>query len=176
MNMVSVQGTGARSFFMEGDQLLMFHSMLHSVLDHQYLLISSKFKTDLLYTSPDNLNNFFIQKFLLTISHNPDETLINRFYCSATPKDTLEAYFIRLYQFQKRKDWFQLYSGSIKKEFENNGNNAIVKHLRGCCEKINLNAFDNFNQVKQTPAQHTIATRQEAYFRLMAHIEELNYN
>lgn len=176
MYMVSVHGIGARSFFMEKHRLLLFHSMLHSVLDHQYLLISSKFKTDLLYSASENLNDFFIQKFLLNVSQSPDNRIINRFYCSASAKDTLEAYFIRLYQFQRRKDWFQLYSDKIKKEFHNNNSNAIVRHLIGCCEKINLNAFNNFNQVEPTPAGDNIDSRQEAYFRLMAYIEELNYN
>ncbi len=176
MNMVSIQGTDARSFFMDEDRRMAFHSMLHSVLDHQYLFVNSKFKSDLLYIASENLNPFFIEKLLTHIGGTADDSSYRKFYTSTETKSTLEAFFIRLYHLQQRRDWFLLYSREIKKEFQENRQNPLVKHLLGCCKKINLDAFDDFKKEQNPAAQNDLVHRHEAYFRLMDYINGLNYN
>ena len=176
MNMVSIQGTYARSYFLKEAELLGYHSILHSVLDHQYLLIHSKFKTDLLYKASEDLNDFFVEKFLKHQEKNQDDPIGKRFYTSTGIKDTLEAYFIRLYHFKQRKDWFLPYSNAVKRELHSNQGNPIAAHLIKCCEQINLNAFDSFNTVEPSSTEKNSLSRQEAYFKLMSHIDRLNFN
>ncbi|MEQ8928000.1 MAG: hypothetical protein RLO81_19440 [Fulvivirga sp.] len=175
MNLISIQGPSAPGFFMDREKCQQFHSLLHSMFDSQYFLTNSKYKTDIIYENSLNLNDYIINQLFKYADKSFDGKCRKHFYTSEGAKNTLEAFFIRLYHFTQRKEWYEEYIKNFDEQVRENPHNPITKHLLGCFKHIELSNFQNlYEDVLQQ--KKLSVDRHQTYGLLVEYLSKFNVN
>lgn len=175
MNMISIQGAAARSFYLEEVKQLQFHSKLHSMFDSQYFWACSPYKTDIIYESQSNLNDFIINQLYKLADKPFDAKTRKHFYTSEGSKNTLEAFFIRLYHFTQQKDWYESFIVQFDRQARENPANPITRHLLGCFRHIDLQNFRNLYD-NELPKRKLTVDRHQTYMLLTEYLSQFNRN
>lgn len=142
--MVSIQGPHARGFYLDAKGQTNFNGVLRNIIGHQFLLISSKFRTDILYISDVDQNNNIVKLLCreVEIEYYPD--LMQKFFRTTEKQSTLEQYFLRLMHLSSKAQWYDQYIEEAQKSFVDYPENKITIVLKECLDHVNTNAeFDS---------------------------------
>lgn len=175
MNLLSIQGYLARGYHFDPAQLSLFHSVLHSLFDHQYLLINSTHKIDLLYKYEGDVKNHIIKRWMEIKEKNYTEGCDKKFYSAIGSKDALESYFIRLYQIIQRKDAYNDYISEFDRVAKESPENPMVIHVLGCFKHIHLSDFKTLYLTDTIQKKLTI-NRHRTHSQLMDYLERFIEN
>lgn len=141
MNFISIQGGRARSFYFENEERRKLYRILRSFLDRKFLLISSPFKTDLLYESEKDHNKYIIKLLHVEIGRKFSEKNISHFYRSDNLSESLENYFSRILQLSIRSKWQQQYLEELGKVASANPNNPILHKVIDCYSHFDVSKY-----------------------------------
>lgn len=142
MHLVSIQGKYAPSMQLKGEELHVCHQLLRSLSDNQYLVINSKFRTDILYSSPNEKNLSIIRLWCMYKGKAFDDIWISRFFQAVDSHKSLEHFFTRLLLLKRMHGWYSGYMDVLASVLQNESG-QIAKMVRECLEAFTeKNIFD----------------------------------
>lgn len=141
MNLISIQGGKARSFYLNEERRRVLYRKLRSFLDRKFLLINSPFKTDILYESEKDHNIYIIKLLYESIDRDFREEHISNFFRSDNIKDSLENYFSRILHLSIRKEWQDQYLEELGKVVLANPNNPVLHKVIECYSHFDVNKY-----------------------------------
>ncbi len=175
MNLLSIQGHLARNFHLNGEQQAVFHSVLHSLFDHQYVLINSTDKIDLIYDYNSDLKSHLTKKLCEIKNKSYSVEIERKFYHAVGSKNSLESFFIRLYQVAQRKDSYEAYIAEFDKIAKANPDNPVIMHILGCFNHIDLHDFKNM-YANGLNRQKLVINRHKTYAHLINYLDKFIHN
>lgn len=141
MKLVSIQGARARGFYFHDDDKRMIYRKLRSFLDRRFLFINSPFKTDLLYESDADHNDYIIKFFYSYKGRRIAEKYQRYFFRTATLRESLENYFDRILYLSLNPSWQQLYLAELKSIIVANPNNPVLHKLIECYGHFDVDKY-----------------------------------
>ncbi|MDX1629808.1 MAG: hypothetical protein R3345_13970 [Fulvivirga sp.] len=148
MYLVSIQGERARSFYFKNEDRRILYRNLRSFLDRHFLLINSPFKTDLLYESEKDHNDYLIKLFYKAKRRAFSETYLSFFYRTTSTRDSLESFFNRIIGLDNHQNWQSRYLAELGRVVSDNPNNPILHKIIACYAH-----FDNQKYTVQIPTK-----------------------
>ncbi len=120
MNLVSIQGKFAPGMHFKGEELHVCHQLIRSLSDNRYLVISSRYRTDILYDSQLEKNQSIIRLWCLYKGKEFDDSWLQKFFRTTGRKQSLEHYFTRLLLLKRIPTWYDLYMKELATILSNN--------------------------------------------------------
>ncbi len=139
MNLVSIQGKFAPGMYFKGDDLHVCHQLMRSLSDNRYLVISSRYRTDILYDSVLEKNQSIIRLWCFYKGKDFNETWLNRFFRTVGSKESTEHFFTRLLYLKRIPTWYDLYMNEL---------NQILKHNDGKIATILMECLEILTEKK----------------------------
>ncbi len=133
MNLVSIQGKLAPGMQFKGEDLHVCHQLMRSLSDNRYLVISSRYRTDILYDSILEKNQSIIRLWCFYKGKDFDDAWLKRFFRTSGSKDSLEHFFTRLLLLKRIPTWYDLYMNELNQILTNN-DGKITTMVEECLE------------------------------------------
>ncbi len=141
MNLISIQGKYAPGFYFKGDELFACESLMKSLANDDFLVISSRFRSDILYLREHERNTSVVRIWCLYKRKEYNSTLLNRFYRSTDTTESLSEFFVRLLYLRRVPAWYNPYIHVLENRL-NNTSNVIAQCLKECYDlMIDRNIF-----------------------------------
>ncbi|MTI39445.1 hypothetical protein [Fulvivirga lutimaris] len=141
--MISIQGPQARGFYLDAGKLTNFNSVLRGIIGHQFLLISSKFRTDILYFSEVDQNKNIIKLLCREVGKEYDKNQLEKFFRTTDKQSTFEQYFLRLMYLSSRSQWYSQYIAEAQQVLVDYSQNKVSIALKDCIDHVHTNTeFD----------------------------------
>ncbi|MEJ2003646.1 MAG: hypothetical protein P8X57_01490 [Cyclobacteriaceae bacterium] len=154
MKMVSIQGFGAKNLGIPGERIRSFESALCAIAGTRVFLVSSPYRTDVLYHSPKDYSSEIISLWLLYA--NADEEYRSKFFVTSTKKDTLEGFFIRLVYLSTNRYWFNRYIPALRQKLGEKPLSRIARDLTKCQDFINNEGIHRIFEFNNEGSAYTV--------------------
>lgn len=146
MLMVSIQGPLARGFYLDASEQSNFNGILRNVIGYQFLLISSKFRTDILYFSEIDQNKNIIKLLCREVGKEFYPGQVEKFFRTTNKQQTLEQYFLRLMHLSSKSLWYNQYITVAQQTLVDYSQNKVSITLKDCINHVHTNT--EFDSVK----------------------------
>lgn len=113
MNLVSIQGPKALGYSFNNEDIHVCHQLMKGLSDSNYLVVSSKFRTDILYSSLHEKNRTIVKLWCLFKRKEFNDMNFGLFFRSIGTIDSVQNFFIRLLLLSRIPAWHQLYLHSL---------------------------------------------------------------
>lgn len=151
MNLVSIQGQHAPGFQFKGDQLYACESLMKSLADDRFLVISSTYRSDILYLRERERNNSIVRIWCLYKCKEFNPSLLQRFYRSTNAQESISQFFTRLLFLSRMPKWYNQYIRVMESKLKHNPN-VIAQCLHECYDL--MLSKNIFSAVKDDPSRH----------------------
>ena len=144
MLMVSIQGPQARGFYLDVKAQTNFNGVLRNIIGHQFLLISSKFRTDIIYFSEVDQNKNIIKLLCRAVGKVYYPGQLQNFFRTTQTHFTLEQYFLRLMYLSSKSQWYEEYIHIAQQTLVDYAQNEVSITLKDCINHVHTNTdFDS---------------------------------
>ena len=165
MNLVSIQGKYASGYHLTGEKLQIAHQLMKGLSDHNYLIISSKFRSDILYSSLHEKNDTIIKLWCWYMDKDFVNIEYKKFFRAYNDEDCIIHFFNRLVLLKQYTPWFDAYVSTLHSVIETQEND-ISQILKDCIKTLPISEIEeirnsNIEVMNQPEAMdlQTIVTR-----------------
>lgn len=109
MHLLSIQGRYAPAFQLKNDVALQLREQIEGLTHQQSHIISSRFRTDLVYEDDENRLEDFLARWCHTLGYPYDSAVKVKFFRSAEEDVSLSQFFFRLQLLRRIPNWYNRY-------------------------------------------------------------------
>ena len=117
----------------KGDELHVCHQLMRSLSDNRYLVISSRYRTDIIYESVLEKNKSIIRLWCFYKGKDFDIIWLKRFFRTVGSENSMEHFFTRLLLLKRIPTWYDLYMNELNQILKNS-EGKIPAMLEECLE------------------------------------------
>ena len=132
MNFLCIQGEYARGFRLNSDSIQSFRSMVESMTLSSALVISSPYRSDLLYQSEEHISEQLLRVWCAYKGSPFKASYSNQFTEAFGTSETLEYFFVKLTHLSRRKIWLQPYLNQFREICLKEPNHELLQPLLNC--------------------------------------------
>lgn len=136
MYLLSVQGRYAPGFRLSRELEQKLRQQIEAVTQKHVLIISSKFRTDLLYEDNTNRLEEFLKIWCELVGQSFTHSLKLKFFRSDEEEISLNYFFYRLQLIKRIPIWFTTYMQQLGKVLEEEGRNPFCRKLAESVENF----------------------------------------
>lgn len=164
---IHIQGKEAPSFYFRDKTAQHFKSLIQSLGDGSSLVISSMYRTDVLYTADKELSKDIFKLWALQ-EENFDES---RLKVRTGRNEVLELFFTSLVSFSSVYKWYDIYLNEFRHACSLDQNNPILKDLK-LCEQYLQESHRTLTRPIADANAHDLLPRKEVFQDLVKHIND----
>ena len=153
---ISIQGKYAPYFCFERPDADHFRSIVESATSGNSLIISSAYRTDILYSSPEEKSDLIIKKWCDYMGYHYDSHVNSKFIRSSCQKETFELYYDTLLQMILHTNHFNGYKKSFDMVRRQQADHILLQELLNSDFKLSesyLTANFNYNDYNELPVE-----------------------
>ena len=132
LRFLCIQGKYARGFHLNGDSIQSFRSLVESMTLSSALVISSPYRSDLLYHSDEDISLKLLRVWCAYKGSPYQDAYASRFTQAFGIEETLEFFFVKLTHLSRRKTWLHPYTNQFTEICLKEPNHELLKPLLGC--------------------------------------------
>ena len=155
MNLVSIQGQHAPGFQFQGDELYACESLMKSLANDRFLVITSKFRSDILYLRERERNTSIVRIWCLYKCKEFNPQLLQRFYRSMNAQESISNFFTRLLYLSRMPRWYDQYIHAMERKLGDNPN-VIAQCIKDCYDL--MLSKNIFSAAKTGPSHKALET------------------
>ncbi|WP_424962593.1 hypothetical protein [Ekhidna sp.] len=164
---IHIQGKEAPSFYFRDKTAQHFKSLIQSLGDGSSLVISSLYRTDVLYTAEKDLSEKIFKLWALQ-----EETFEEaRLKLRAGRDEVLELFFTSLVSFSSVYKWYDIYLNEFRHACSIDQNNPILKDLK-LCEQYLQESHQTVARPIAGANSDDLLPRKEVFEDLVKHIND----
>ena len=135
MYLLSIQGRYAPAFQLKENAALRLKQQIEAATNKQALVISSRFRSDLIYQDTTNSLVGSLKIWCELVGHDYSDSLKLKFFRSDEEQISLNSFFYRLQLIRSVPRWYELYIEELMKVFAENAFHPLCQKLSGPLEK-----------------------------------------
>lgn len=159
LKFLSIQGKYARGFHLNNDSIQSFRSLVESMTLSSALVISSPYRSDLLYQSDEDISRKLLRVWCAYKGSAYQEAYESRFTQAFGVEETLEFFFVKLTHLSQRKSWFYPYASQFKEIYRKEPKHELLKPLLGCNKFLKSKYLPKVGLL-DVPTHHLTFTRE----------------
>lgn len=109
MYLLSIQGRYAPAFQLKNDAALQLKKQVEGLTHQQAHIISSRFRTDLVYEDDENRLEDFLERWCKSLGYPYKSDIKLKFFRSAEEDVSLSQFFYRLHLLKRIPNWYNAY-------------------------------------------------------------------
>ena len=164
---IHIQGKEAPPFYFRDKTAQHFKSLVQSLSDGSSLVISSLYRTDVLYTAENDLSKKIFKLWALQ-EETFDEA---RLKLRAGRNEVLELFFTSLVSFSSVYKWYDIYLGEFRHACSMDQNNPILKDLK-LCEQYLQESHQTVYRPLAGANREDLLPKNEVFEDLVKHIND----
>ncbi|WP_258103954.1 hypothetical protein [Marinoscillum sp. MHG1-6] len=129
---ISAQGWHAPSFRFKNHSAHQFRSLIEAMTLNQALLVSSMYRTDLLYFSEKNMNKPILKVWCLLTGNNYTDSLAQKLLTGQGDQEVFELYFDSMSHLKLHDRYYKRYKTTLNEIFHLEPSNIILQELTQC--------------------------------------------
>lgn len=132
-----IQGKYAPRFYLKNESAQNFRSLIESITLSNALVISSRYKSDLIYSAEEDLTNQLIKAWSAYKGLEFKDSFLDNFISASGDSDTLEYFFIKLAHVSMHRDWYIDFCQHFEEICEKEPGHALLKPIISCNNYLN---------------------------------------
>ncbi len=127
-----VQGKYAPRFYLKNESTQNFRSLIESITLSNAVVISSRYKSDLIYHAEEDLSNQLIKAWSVFNGLVYKDSFLNKFISASGENDTLEYFFVKLAHVAMNRDWYIDYCQHFEEVCKKEPEHVLLKQIISC--------------------------------------------
>lgn len=127
-----IQGKYAPRFYLKNKSTQNFRSLIESITLSNAIVISSRYKSDLIYHAEEDLSPQLIKAWSIYNGMEFNDSFLSKFVVANGENETLEYFFIKLAHAAMHRDWYIDYCHHFEEVCKNEPDHAVLKQLIDC--------------------------------------------
>ncbi|GAB4244395.1 MAG: hypothetical protein Tsb0034_22590 [Ekhidna sp.] len=129
---VQIQGRHAPRFYFREQSMQNFKTLLDALIDGSAVVVSSPYRTDVIFSSSTDQRNSLFKLWSLYLSSPFSDRDKRKFSFYSEREEVLEMFFASLVTLSKVNGWYEKYLQSFRLVCSDEQNNPIIKELIAC--------------------------------------------
>ncbi|MEQ8907015.1 hypothetical protein [Ekhidna sp.] len=167
LHYIHIQGKEAPPFYFRDKTAQNFKSLIQSLSDGSSLVISSLYRTDVLYSSTNDLSGNILKLWSL----QEDNFDPSRLTFVSGRDNALELFFTSLVSFSSASKWYEIYLEEFRHACSLDRNNPILKDLKLCEQYLQASHQTIPRPIAGNDTQDLLP-RREVFDDLVKHIND----
>lgn len=109
MNLLSIQGKYAPTFQLQDDMAIELKQNIEAITKKQVLIISSKFRSDLIYNDDQDRIDTFLKSWCNAVGYTYSNSVKQKFFRSTDEAISLSYFLYRLHLLKRIPKWYEDY-------------------------------------------------------------------
>lgn len=127
-----VQGKYAPRFYLKNKSTQNFRSLIESITLSSAVVISSRYKSDLIYHADKDLSQQLIRAWSIYNGMDYKDSFLNKFISANGESETLEYFFVKLAHAAMHRDWYIDYCHHFEEVCKNEPDHVLLRQLIDC--------------------------------------------
>ena len=127
-----VQGKYAPRFHLKNESTQNFRSLIESITLSNAVVISSRYKSDLIYHAEEDLSYQLIKAWSVFNGLEYKNSFLNKFISANGESDTLEYFFVKLVHLSMNRDWYIDYCHHFEEVCKKEPDHILLKQIISC--------------------------------------------
>lgn len=169
MYLLSIQGRYAPAFQLKNAAALQLRQQIEAVTNRHTQIISSKFRSDLIYEDDENRLEDFLETWCESVGYPFDSSVKLKFFRSAEDAISISQFFYRLHLLKRFPKW---YDGYLEKLV----NVLVQKTHCPLCQKLSeaMEQFCEAVEVRRLKENHEALIKSVHEFVKLKHLASLH--
>ncbi len=167
LHYIHIQGKSAPAFYFRNRTAQHFKSLIQSLTEKSSLVISSLYRTDILYIAEEDFSESIFKIWALQEQEFDPKKLM----CVNRRESSLELYFTSLVSLSSATKWYEAYLDEFRYACSIDRNNPILKDLK-LCEQFLQESNQTIARPLSGARPNDLLPRKEVFGDLVKHIND----